>query len=246
MRWQMSQVAAHADPRPPVHAEGRFALPDGPQPGGDFSVLEHPEPASDVVRRVPWHVSERRQGERGNSSGRRLLSRVIKQGPAQPPPSVTRIDRYLLDVHAAVNHIGDDKPRRPVIRAGYYPQAAFSPARCERLWMPEHPAHLRPAHLGEHLPRCPVDLLDRGKLSHPATANKHVFSIAAQSPPSDIGHTALSMLSDYLCCGRSALEQEPDDLGPGPISWQIDVQVSRSGLAAVGALELRKRWLSVG
>jgi len=185
MRWQMSQVAAHAHSRPPVHAEGRFALPDGPQPGGDFSILEHPEPASDVVGRVPWHVGERRQGERGNSGGGRLPGGVIKQGPAQPSPGVARIDRYLLDVRAAIDHVSDDKPRRPVIRAGYDPQAAFSPARGERLWVPEHPAHLRPADLGEHLPRGPVDLLDRGKLRHPAQANTHGFSIAAQSPRSD-------------------------------------------------------------
>jgi hypothetical protein len=136
MRLQTSQVAAHADPRPSVHAEGRFALPDGPQSGGDFSILKHPEPASDVVRRVPRNVGERRQGERGNSGGRRLLSGVIKQSPAQPPSGATGIDRYLLDVHAAVDHVGDGKTRRPVIRAGYHPQAAFSLASCERLWMP--------------------------------------------------------------------------------------------------------------
>ena len=132
----MSQVAAHADPPPSVHAEGRFALPDGPHPGGDFSILEHSEPASDVIGRVPWHVGERRQGERGNTSGRRLLSGVIKQGPAQPPSGVTRIDRYLLDVEAAVNHVGDEKPRRPVLSAGYHPQAAFISASGECLWVP--------------------------------------------------------------------------------------------------------------
>ena len=198
MRLQMSQIAAHADPRPSVHAEGRFAAPDGPQPGGDFSILEHPEPAPEVVGRVPWHVGERRQGERGNTGGGRLLSGVIKQGPAQPPPGATRIDRHLLDVHAAVDHVGDEKSRWPVIRAGYHPQAAFIPASGERLWVPEHPAHLSPADLGEHLPRCPVDLLDRGKLSHPAQANTHAFSIAAQSPPSGTAYKAPSRLSDYL------------------------------------------------
>ena len=119
----MSQVAAHADPRPPVHAEGRFALPDGPQPGGDFPILEHPEPAPEVVGRVPWHIGERRQGERGNTGGGRLRSGVIQQGPAQPPPGAGRIDRYLLDVDAAVDHVSDEKPRRPVIGAGYHSQA---------------------------------------------------------------------------------------------------------------------------
>lgn len=87
---------------------------------------------------------------------------MIQQGPAQPPPGAGRIDRYLLDVHAAIDHVGDHEPRRPVIRTGDHPQAAVNPARGKRLWMPEHPAHLRPADLVEHLPRCPVDLLDRG------------------------------------------------------------------------------------
>jgi len=164
-------------------------------PAVTFCILEHPEPASDVVGRVPRHVGERRQGERRNTGSGRPLSGVIKQRPAQPPAGATRIDRQLLDVHTAVDHVGDEKPRRPVISAGNYPQAAFIPASCERLWSPWHPANLGPADLVEHLPCCPVDLLDRGKLSHLARANTHV----SVSPPRDRHCTPRTRRADARC-----------------------------------------------
>ena len=41
-----------------------FPAPDLPQPGRDLVVAQDPEPAPFVVRPVPRHVRERRQGQR--------------------------------------------------------------------------------------------------------------------------------------------------------------------------------------
>ena len=198
MQLQMSQVAAHADPRPPAHPEGHFPLPDGPQPRGDFPIVEHPEAAPDVVGRVPWQVGERRQGERGNTGGRRPLSSVIKQRPGQPlpgalPGSTDTCSTCTQPSTMSVMRNPAGRSSAPVIthRRPSSRQAA-SASGCHSI--PQTSGLPTSSNI------CPAarSICCTAESSATRQGEHPCFSIAAQSPPSDTAHKALSRLSHHL------------------------------------------------
>lgn len=47
---------------------------------------------------------------------------MVEQGPAEPSAGAGRINRYLLNVQAAVDHLGDEEPSWAVVNAGDHPQ----------------------------------------------------------------------------------------------------------------------------
>lgn len=106
--WRLAvalEVAAHAHPRPPVHAHCGFPFPDRLQPLGDLSIVKDPEPAPDVVGRVPRYVREGGQGQRGQTVSRRPVRGVVQQRPAQPAACAAGVDGDLLDLQASIDQV---------------------------------------------------------------------------------------------------------------------------------------------
>jgi hypothetical protein len=125
-------VTAHAYPWPPVQAEFDLPLADCPQPCSELSVVKDPEPAPGVVRRVPRHMRERGQCQRRDAVSCCLVCGVVQQGPAQLAAGVVWMDRYLLHVQAAVDHIGHQVRDRLIGASGAAVAAAGPVAREER------------------------------------------------------------------------------------------------------------------
>jgi hypothetical protein len=92
---------------------------------------------------------------------------MIEQGPAQPAAGAARINRDLLHVQAAFDHLSKEKPGRAVIQASDHPQPAGLLVGSKILGGPQDPRDLRHADIVEHSRWRPVDVLNGGQLRRP-------------------------------------------------------------------------------
>jgi len=103
---------------------------------------------------------------------------VVEQCPAEPLAGAGRVNRYLLNVQAAVDHVRNEEPNWAVVNAGDHPQPFGLCAGGKRLGRPKHPTNLGHADVVEHLPRCPVDPLNAGELPVAGQSKKHYAIVA--------------------------------------------------------------------
>jgi hypothetical protein len=142
-----------------------------------------------------------RQCHCGSAGCRRLLCRVVEQCPPEPAAGAARVNRYLVDVQAAVDHRGDEEASWTVISARDHPQSPSVLAGGEHVGSPQQPGDLRPADVVVHLRRCTVDLMHAGKVSFAGKSDTHRSSIAAEIhavPPLRIQQSKAPHTSGHL------------------------------------------------
>ncbi len=138
-----------------------------PPAAGSFAALRLPR-----RRRAP---GTRTEDSTARSTAHPRTSSASSRESRRPPPALRHGRAGPGPAH------GGRYPDQP-IPAGDYPQPTGPPAGGERLEGPEQPRDLRHANVIEHLRRCPVDLLNGGKLPFPGEADTHRSIIAANAP----------------------------------------------------------------
>jgi len=159
-------------------AASRCLMARSPGVTSASSRIRNPHP--DVVRRVPRHVRERGQRQRGDTVGGRPVRGVFQQQPAEPAAGAARICRRLLDVQAAVDHGSHQERDRTADLARHDPQQPGGPGFLEFRQRPRVVVrNLGHADATEHLPRRHVDTLQHRKLCRHRVPDSHNPIVAA-------------------------------------------------------------------
>ena len=104
---------------------------------------------------------------------------MVEQRPAEPAAGVPEVDGDLIDLQAAVEHLGHEVGDRLIGVVGYHPQLArLLAGRHDRQRPRVVLRDLGHADVREHLPGRPLYLLQAGKFFRPGHPDKHGIIVA--------------------------------------------------------------------
>jgi len=127
-----SRRPSHRDARRAARDRAALALDYGLELRPEFGSLESNESEACVVRRVPWHVTERGQGQARAIRGRGFGLETVDQGRPQAPSCVFGRDADLLDMGPAIDELAQEVRHRPIPCVHGDPRVSGRDERLER------------------------------------------------------------------------------------------------------------------